>query len=94
MERLAVLCFAPCGFIIGLGESIGTSMIKFFCCRRCRVEIEPVKLADGTAALVCIDCDLIGFAHEVGEGGRIWAAGTSVPGTRARKPPIKGLPRR
>ena len=32
-------------------------------------------------ALVCIDCDLIGFAHEIGEGGRIWAAGTS----RARK---------
>jgi hypothetical protein len=50
-------------------------MIKFFCCRGCLVEIEPIKLADGTAALVCIDCDLIGLAHEI-EGGRVWAAGT------------------
>ncbi len=57
-------------------------MVKFFCCRRCLVEIEPIKLADGTeladgtAALVCIDCDLIGLAHELAEGGPVWAAGT------------------
>jgi hypothetical protein len=76
MELAAVLPLAARGFIIALGESIGTSMIKFFCCRRCLVEIEPIKLADGTAALVCIDCDLIGLAHEVAEGGRVWAAGT------------------
>ncbi len=52
-------------------------MVKFFCCRRCLVEIEPIKLADGTAALVCIDCDLIGLAHELAEGGPVWAAGTN-----------------
>ena len=71
-----MLPFAQRGFIIALGESIGTSMIKFFCCRRCLVEVEPIKLADGTAALICIDCDLIGLAHEIAEGGRVWAAGT------------------
>jgi hypothetical protein len=31
--------------------------------------MEPVKLADGTAALVCIDCDVIGLEHEVARGG-------------------------
>jgi hypothetical protein len=71
-----VLPFAQRGFIIALGESIGTWMIKFFCCRRCLVEIEPIKLADGTAALICIDCDLVDLAHEIAEGGRVWAAGT------------------
>jgi hypothetical protein len=81
-----VLPFAQRGFIIALGESIGTWMIKFFCCRRCLVEIEPIKLADDTAALICIDCDLVGLAHEIAEGGRVWAAGTR----RAPKQGSKG----
>ena len=85
MERV-LCCPSPrADFIIALGESIGTSMIKIFCCRRCQVEIEPIKLADGTAALICIDCDVIGLAHEIAEGGRVWAAGTR----RAPKPGSK-----
>src|SRR5262249_51346707 len=41
----------------------------------CMVEMEPVKLADGTAALVCIDCDVIGLEHEVAQGGPMRTAG-------------------
>jgi hypothetical protein len=63
------------GFIITLGESEGTLMAKRFRCRSCLVEIEAVALADGTAALVCIDCDVMGLAHEVEEGGPMWPAG-------------------
>ena len=49
----------------------------FFCCRLCRVEIEPIALADGTAALICIDCDRIGLAHEVARRGPLWSAGAA-----------------
>jgi hypothetical protein len=51
------------------------SMVKAFCCRYCRVEIEPIGLADGSAALVCIDCDLIGIEHEVVHGAPMQPAG-------------------
>jgi hypothetical protein len=50
-------------------------MAKVVCCRYCLVEVEPIKLADGTAALVCLDCDVIGIEHEVVHGGPMWAAG-------------------
>jgi hypothetical protein len=42
------------------------------------VEMEPVKLADGTAALVCIDCDVIGLEHEVARGGPMRTAGATA----------------
>jgi hypothetical protein len=42
------------------------------------VEMEPVKLADGTAALVCIDCDVIGLEHEVARGGPMRPAGAAA----------------
>jgi hypothetical protein len=88
MQPRPRLPFATGGFIIVHGESIGTPMIKFFCCRRCRVAVEPIVLADGTAALVCIDCDLIGLAHEVSEGGPVWAAGARHLRKRTRQAPI------
>lgn len=46
-------------------------MAKLFWCRLCLTEIEPIALADGTRALVCLDRDLIGVAHEIDEGGRM-----------------------
>jgi hypothetical protein len=49
-------------------------MEKLFWCRLCLTEIEPIALADGTMALVCLDCDLIGLAHEIDEGSRTWPA--------------------
>ncbi|HEX4827008.1 MAG TPA: hypothetical protein VFV12_02190 [Xanthobacteraceae bacterium] len=42
------------------------------------VEMEPVKLADGTAALVCIECDMIGLEHEVARGGPMRSAGAAA----------------
>jgi hypothetical protein len=66
------------------------SMVKAFCCGYCRVEIEPIGLADGSAALVCIDCDLIGIEHHVVQGAPMQAAGLrrQVP---ARAKPARGI---
>jgi len=49
-------------------------MAKLFWCRLCLTEIEPIALADGTMALVCLDCDLVGLTHEIDEGSRMWPA--------------------
>lgn len=43
-------------------------MAKLFTCRFCVVELTRVELAGGTAALVCVDCDAIGLAHEIAHG--------------------------
>ena len=51
-----------------MANQMELSMVKAFCCCYCRVEIEPIALADGSAALVCIDCDLIGIEHDVVQG--------------------------
>jgi hypothetical protein len=40
-------------------ESDGTPMAKLFICRFCRVEMEPIALADGSVVLACIDCEMI-----------------------------------
>ena len=53
-------------------------MARLWCCRFCMVEMEPVKLADGTAALVCIDCDVNGLEHEVARGGPMRSAGAAA----------------
>ena len=52
-------------------------MAKLLTCRCCVVELVQVELADGTAALVCVDCDAIGLAHEVARGAPMWPAGLS-----------------
>ena len=44
-------------------------MAKFSSCRFCLVEMERFKLADGTVALVCVACDVIGLEHEMAYGG-------------------------
>jgi hypothetical protein len=64
-------------------------MASLFCCRRCVVEIEPVELADGTAALVCVACDVIGLAHEVAHGGPMWPAGLANDARTAKKARVK-----
>jgi len=57
-------------------------MAKFLCCRICLVEMERVKLADGSAVVVCGACDMIGVEQEVARGGPVWAAGMGSGGTR------------
>jgi hypothetical protein len=49
------------------------------------VEMEPVKLADGTAALVCIDCDVIGLEHELTRGAPMRSAGAAAGAGAAKK---------
>ena len=58
-----------------MANQMELSMVKAFCCRYCRAEIEPIALADGSAALVCIDCDLIGIDHDVVQGAPMQPAG-------------------
>ena len=60
-------------------------MARLWCCRFCMVEMEPVKLADGTAALVCIDCDVMGLEHEVARGGPMRPAGAAARAGMAKK---------
>lgn len=49
-------------------------MARILCCQWCRVEFERIPVAGGHAALVCIDCDLIGLAHEVEIGAPVYLA--------------------
>jgi hypothetical protein len=39
------------------------------------VNFARIELADGTVALVCSACDVIGLEHEVARGGPLWAEG-------------------
>jgi hypothetical protein len=66
-------------------------MAKPFSCRLCMVEIEPLALADGTAALVCVDCDIIGLAHEVAHDARMWPAGLRKRAASPRRHLGKGM---
>jgi hypothetical protein len=66
--------------------------VKLFGCRFCVVEMARVEMADGTAALVCVDCDAIGLEHEIARGGPMWSAGLSADATAGRRP--RSRPRR
>jgi hypothetical protein len=55
-------------------------MARIVCCWACRVELEPIRLADGSSAILCVACDVIGFAHEVALGGPL------VPAETAKRP--------
>ena len=59
-------------------------MAKFLCCRFCLVEMERFKLADGTVALVCVACDVIGLEHEMAHGGPGRPAGLSATARAAK----------
>ena len=64
-------------------------MAKFFSCRFCLVEMERFKLADGTVALVCVACDVIGLEHEMAHGGPLRPAGLS--GTARAAKTLRGI---
>jgi hypothetical protein len=59
-------------------------MAKFLCCRFCLIEMERFKLADGTVALVCVACDVIGLEHEMAYGGPRRPAGLSATARAAK----------
>ena len=69
-----------------MANQMELSMVKAFCCRYCRVEIEPIGLADGSAALICIDCDLIGIEHAIVQGAPMQPAGLRRRGLARAKP--------
>jgi hypothetical protein len=47
--------------------------------------MERVVLADGTAALLCVDCDLIGLEREIARGAWLWPAGLTLRARGANK---------
>jgi len=59
-------------------------MAKFSSCRFCLVEMERFELADGTVALGCVACDVIGLEHEMAHGGP-FAASRSVSDCAGRQ---------
>jgi hypothetical protein len=56
-----------------------------FHCRYCVIEMERVVLADRTAVLLCVDCDLIGLEREIADGGPLWPAGLAARRRSANK---------
>jgi hypothetical protein len=73
-----------------MANQMELSMVKAFCCRYCRVEIEPIGLANGSAALICIGCDLIGIEHEVVQGAQMQPAGLRTRDL-ARAKPVRSI---
>jgi hypothetical protein len=52
------------------------------------VDFARVELSDGSFALICSTCDVIGIEHELVSGGPLWAGGTPSNRTRmARSAP-------
>jgi hypothetical protein len=51
------------------------------------VELEPIRLADGSSAVLCVGCDMIGFAHEVTQGGPLIPAETAKRPQRSARSP-------
>jgi len=71
-----------------VANQLELAMTMLFCCRFCRVEMARIGLADGTVALVCSDCEVVGLAHEFARGGRPWDARPEErrpQGARARR---------
>jgi hypothetical protein len=60
-------------------------MAKILCCWMCRVELEPIGLADGSGAMLCVGCDMIGFAEEVTLGGPLISAETAERRRRSKR---------
>jgi hypothetical protein len=48
-------------------------MAKLLGCRICMIELARIELADGSVALICHACEVIGVEHEVARGGPTWA---------------------
>jgi hypothetical protein len=60
-------------------------MAKLLGCRICMVDFARIELADGTVALLCSACDVVGVEHEVTQGGPLWARGSSSGRARSAR---------
>ncbi len=60
-------------------------MAKLLGCRLCMVDFARIELADGSVALVCSACDVIGVEHEVVQGGPLWAGSSASDRARSAR---------
>jgi hypothetical protein len=60
-------------------------MARLLGCRICTVDFARIELADGSVALVCSACDVIGVEHEVARGGPLWAGGSGSDRARSAR---------
>jgi hypothetical protein len=60
-------------------------MAKLLGCRICMVDFVRIELADGTVALLCSACEVIGVEHEVAQGGPLWAGRSSSGRARSAR---------
>jgi hypothetical protein len=49
----------------------GPTMARVLCCIECRGEFVQIRLADRSTVVICVQCDVIGNAHEVRLGARL-----------------------
>jgi hypothetical protein len=62
-------------------------MAKLLGCRICMIELARIELADGSVALICHACEVIGVEHEVARGGPMWAGEAAKARARAAPAP-------
>jgi hypothetical protein len=60
-------------------------MAKLLGCRICMVDFARIELADGTVALICSACEVIGVEHEVAQGGPLWVDGSGPDRARSAR---------
>jgi hypothetical protein len=60
-------------------------MAKLLGCRICMVDFARIELADGTVALICSACEVIGVEHEVTQGAPLWAGGSGPARARSAR---------
>jgi hypothetical protein len=53
-------------------------MATRICCRFCRVEFARIALADGSAAILCLDCQVTHFEHKRDARLRVVVANPTV----------------
>jgi hypothetical protein len=63
----------------------GIAMAKLLGCRICMIELARIELADGSVALVCHACEVIGVEHEIARGGPMWAGGAAKERARSAR---------
>jgi hypothetical protein len=59
-------------------------MAKLLGCRLCMVDFARIELSDGSFALICSTCDVIGVEHELVHGGPLWAGNNAA--TERKRP--------
>jgi hypothetical protein len=67
-------------------------MATLICCRLCRVEFARIALADGSAAIVCLDCDVISIERKHAPRRRVDVATAKSAARSARRTRVVAAP--